>query len=241
MCYHYSLTKEKIELEERFDATLEYEWLSQYHVTGFSDQKMPVITLEQPKKIQAFHWGLVPSWVKSKAQANELKLKGTTLNARSETSFDLPSFKTSVQSMRCLVLADGFFEWRQDNNDKVPHYISLKERAAFAMAGIYDTWTDKETGEAFNSFSILTCEANPFMKKIHNVKMRMPIILPKASEKKWLQEGLSKEETEAFFLPYPEEQMQAWTISKLITSRDQSSNTPKVLEKFAYAEQGSLF
>ncbi len=241
MCYHYSLTKTKIDLEERFDATLEYEWLTQYHVTGFTDQKMPVITADRPKAIQALHWGLIPSWVKSREQANEIKLKGSTLNAKSETAFELPSFRESVERRRCLVLADGFFEWRQDPNDKIPHYISLQNKQAFAMAGIFDSWRDAGTGEEITAFSILTCEANPFMKKIHNTKMRMPVILPKAAEQQWLNPALDKTELQNLFLPYPESELQAWTISKLITSRTENSNDPKVLEKADYAVQGSLF
>lgn len=241
MCYHYSLIKEAIDLQERFDASLEYEWLSQYHVTGFSNIKMPVITPDRPKTIQPFHWGLIPSWVKSSEQANEITSKGSTLNAKSETAFDLPSFRDSIERRRCLVLADGFFEWRQDPNDKVPHYISLKNGEAFAMAGIYDSWADRGTGELRNAFSILTCEANPFMKKIHNVKMRMPVMLPKDLERQWLDPLLSKEAIQSMLLAYPEEKMQAWTISKRISSRTENSNDAKVLERVEYSVQGSLF
>jgi putative SOS response-associated peptidase YedK len=242
MCYHYSLIKTPTDLQERFDAALEeYEYISQYHVTGFSNVKMPVITAEHPKLIQPFHWGLIPSWVKSGEQAKEITSKGSTLNAKSETAFDLPSFRDSIERRRCLVLADGFFEWRQDPNDKIPHYISLKNQEAFAMAGIFDSWTDRGTGEERSAFSILTCEANPFMKKIHNVKMRMPVILPKEQEREWLNPRLSKEAIQSMCLAYPEEKMQAWTISKLISSRSENSNDAKVLERVEYTVQGSLF
>jgi putative SOS response-associated peptidase YedK len=241
MCYHYSLFKEKIDLQEQFDATLEYEWITQYHVGGFDNKKMPVITAQQPKSIQALHWGLIPAWVKDRAQMQAIKVKGSTLNAKSETAFELPSFKDSINKRRCLVPANGFFEWRQDTYDKVPHFISLKNRDTFAMAGIYDSWTNRETGEVIKSFSILTCEANPFMKKIHNIKMRMPVILPKEFEKQWLQQDLPQTEIQKLLLAYPEEKMQAWTISKLISSKEVETNTPKVLEKVDYAQQGSLF
>lgn len=241
MCYHYSLIKEKVDLEERFDATLEYEWLSQYHVTGFSDQKMPVITAEASSSIKAMSWGLIPNWVKSKDQMKEIRTKGSTLNAKSETAFDLPSFRNSIETKRCLVLADGFFEWMDQRKEKIPHYISLKDREAFAMAGIYDRWIDRETGEEINSFSILTCEANPLMARIHNVKKRMPVILPKQSEKKWLNQDLSKQDIQSLCAQYPEEGMQAWTISKMITARNGDTNVPKIIEKVDYIEPLTLF
>ena len=202
---------------------------------------MPVITAAHPAKMQAFHWGLIPSWVKDREQAKEIKLKGSTLNAKSETAFELPSFKESIANRRCLVPANGFFEWRQDTYDKVPHFISLRNSETFAMAGIYDSWIDRESGKEVKSFSILTCEANPMMKKIHNIKMRMPVILPKAMEQQWLRADLSQTEIQKLLLAYPEEQMQAWTISKLISSRETDTNTPEVLKKVDYAQQGSLF
>lgn len=241
MCYHYSLTKEKVDLEERFDATLEYEWLTQYHVTGFSGQKMPVITAEAPLSIKEMSWGLIPNWVKSNDQAREIRTKGSTLNAKSETAFELPSFRGSIEKKRCLVLADGFFEWMEQKKEKIPHYISLKNRDAFAMAGIYDCWTDRETGEEINSFSILTCDANPLMARIHNVKKRMPLILPKTQERNWLKPDLSKQEIQSLFLPYSEENMQAWTISRMITARNTDTNVPKIIEKVDYIEPLTLF
>lgn len=241
MCYHYSLFKEKIDLQERFDATLEYEWVTQYHVGGFDYKQMPVITAARPKVIQPFHWGLIPSWIKDREQLTEMRAKGSTLNAKSETVFELPSFRDSISLRRCLVPADGFFEWRQDTYDKIPHYISLKSSETFAMAGIYDSWIDRESGEEIKSFSILTCEANSFMKKIHNVKMRMPVILPKEAEQQWLRQDLTPQEIQKLLVSFPEEQMQAWTISKLISSRNEDANSPKVLEKFEYVQQGSLF
>jgi putative SOS response-associated peptidase YedK len=229
MCYHYSLTKEKVDLEERFDATLEYEWVTQYHVSGFSGKQLPIITTDNPKIIQPVSWGLIPFWVKTNQQAKELRLQ--TLNAMSETVFDKPSFRGSIGKKRCLVLADGIFEWQTNGKEKTPHYISLKNHEAFAMAGIYDTWIDKETGEEIKTYSILTCDANPLMEKIHNTKKRMPVILPREVEKHWLDVNLKKEEIQSLMTQYPEDNMQAWTISKLITSRTENSNVPEVLQK----------
>ena len=155
-------------LEKRFAAAFDYEYVNQYHVNGFNFKKLPVICSDNSHTIQGVHWGLIPFWVKDSKQAQDLRSK--TLNAKSETAFDLPSFRGSISKKRCLVLADGFFEWMDEKKEKIPHFISLKEQRAFVMAGIYDSWLDKEICEIIKSFSILTCDANPLMAKIHNSK-----------------------------------------------------------------------
>lgn len=234
MCFHYSLTIERAEIEIQLGAHWDDDWEPVYHANGFSFLAMPVITQGDPGRIQLFHWGLIPPWVKSKADAD--KLRAQTLNARSETVFEKPSFRTSIMHNRCLVIADGFFEWMDFEKKKYPHYIRLKDKELFCFAGIYASWTDKETGEHINSFSILTTDANPLMARIHNSKQRMPVIIPPAGYKKWLSPGLSKEEIGSFLKPYPESAMQAYTISKRITSRTDNPNVPETLEPFTYPE-----
>ena len=234
MCFHYSLTIERAEIEIQLGAQWDDDWEPVFHANGFSFLQMPVITQNKPDRIQLFHWGLIPTWVKSKADAD--KLKAQTLNARSETVFEKPSFRTSVIHNRCLVIADGFYEWMDFQKKKYPHYIHLKNKELFCFAGIYASWTDRETGEHINSFSILTTDANPMMARIHNSKQRMPVILPPDQYKKWLTPGLSKEEIGSFFKPYPESEMKAFTISKRITSRTQDPNVPETMEPFIYPE-----
>ena len=97
---------------------------------------------------------------------------------------------------------------------KYPHFIYMKNNSLFCFAGIYSSWTDKETGEHLNTFSILTTDANPMLEKIHNIKKRMPVIVPPHLYKKWLQPDLTKEEINSFFNPYPDDAMQNHTISK---------------------------
>lgn len=238
MCFHYALTKEKAEIEIQLGVTWDDEWVPVYHASGFTFLKMPVITQKQPGSVQLFNWGLVPHWVKTKADAD--KLKAQTLNARSETVFEKPSFRSYIPNNRCLVLADGFYEWMDFQKKKYPHFIQLKDRQLFCFAGIYSTWVDKTTGELINSFSILTTDANPMMEKIHNLKKRMPVIVPPSGYKKWLSPDLQKEDIRSFFNPYPEREMQSHTISKRITSRSENSNSPETLEPFAYPELALL-
>lgn len=240
MCYHKTITKPKEYLEERFKVPFEKPDLftESYHVNGFSHSQLPIISNDKPEVISLFNWGLIPRWVKDKTQANEMRIR--TLNAKSETVFDLPSFRSPIKTNRCLVMADGFFEWRDYKKAKYPYYITLKDNDAYAMAGIWESWIDKGTGEEVKTYSVLTCPANPLMAKIHNGKERMPVIIPKELEKNWLNNDLTKEEIQTFFLPYPEEEMKAHTISKLITSRTENSNVAKLLELVEYPELEQL-
>ena len=238
MCFHYSLTKERAEIEIQLGVHWDEDWQPVNYANGFTFLKMPVITQKKPDTVQMFNWGLVPHWVKTKSDAD--KLRAQTLNARSETIFEKPSFRSYIPNNRCLVIADGFFEWMDFKKKKYPHFIYLKNNPLFCFAGIYSSWIDKETGEILNTFSIITTDANPIMAKIHNTKERMPVIIPAHLYKKWLTKDLPKEEIISFFSPYPETEMQNHTISKLITSRTDNPNVPEVSAPFVYPELALL-
>ena len=115
-------------------------------------------------------------------------------------------------------------------------YIYLKDKEIFSLAGIFDNWTDKETGEIVDTFSILTTQANPMLEKIHNLKKRMPVILKREDEERWIDPKITKEEVNQLIKPFDESLMSAHSISKLITSRTQSNNVPEVMEPFEYPE-----
>ena len=163
MCFHYSLTIERAEIELQLGVHFEDDWHPVFHANGFSFLQMPVITQLNPGSVHLFNWGLIPHWIKTKADAD--KIKTQTLNARSETVFEKPSFRSSITNQRCLVIADGFFEWMEFQKKKYPHYIYLKNGSLFCFAGIFSSWTDKETGEHINTFSILTTKANQTMAR----------------------------------------------------------------------------
>jgi putative SOS response-associated peptidase YedK len=112
-----------------------------------------------------------------------------------------------------LVPADGFFEWMDFNKKKYPHYIFMNDKKIFCFAGIYSSWVNKETGELMQTFSILTTAANPMMEKIHNLKKRMPVIVPKKFYKLWLEKKLSLATFNDIVKPFPESQMQNYAIS----------------------------
>lgn len=231
-----SATSNKRTLEARFQAKHEASEETEplYQVSGFLRPKLSVIRSDNRELIKLSTWGLIPSWVKDEKQAGEMM--AMTLNAKSETVFVLPSFKNSIRQKRCLVLVDGFYEWRTIKKNKYPHFIYLKNKEPFAFGGIYSDWVNKSTGEIINTFSIITTKANPLMEKIHNTKMRMPLILVKETEKDWLNPDLNEGQITELMQPFDESFMVAHTISKLITSRAENPNQPAVQERFEYPE-----
>lgn len=240
MCYHYSLTKKQEEIMKMIRAEWEMPFEPIYHVSGFEFPPMPVITMQEPYKVQAYQWGLIPHWVKTAEEAH--KLRAQTLNAKGETIFEKPSFRTYVKENRCLALADGFFEWMEYRKKKYPHFVHLEEGQLFAFAGLYSHWTDKETGELLRTFTIITTDANPLMAKIHNTKQRMPVVLPRELWDTWLDPHLSKEQIQSLLAPCDDTTMKAHTISKLITTRGTDTNVPEITQPYAYAElQNELF
>lgn len=239
MCYNTEHpSKQEVEdyNQQLYDnAVRNDEWDNYYHrLSGFSHQKVPVLTQEDHNAVHSYTWGLIPSWCKSEEQAKEMM--ANTLNARCDTIFEKPSFRSSIVKKRCLIYVKGFYEWRDYNKKKYPYYINLKNQPVFAFGGIYETWVNKETGEIWNTTSVVTTDANPLMAQIHNTKLRMPLILNNEQAKMWIDPVLDKEAIKKLMQPADEKIMQAHTISKLITSRTENPNQPKVKELFEYPE-----
>ena len=249
MCYHYALWADKPTLEERYTNELIAEYDAIYHNDGFSHRAMPVITADQPGKIQLYEWGLIPHWFEPEPGKRDAKGRimtalqqarafgNQTLNAVGETVFDKRSFRSYVGKKRCLVPATGFYEWHElDKKTKIPHYIYLKSKEIFSFGGIYSHWVDPETGEVIKTYSILTNPAVPtdLIGKIHNGKLRQPFILKQDIEGSWLDQGLIKDDVRDMIIPMENTPFTAHTISKLITSRKESSNTPEVMVPHDY-------
>jgi len=184
MCFFSGLTLSVSELKSRFGAEPDpeenFEPVEEYN--GFTFPKTPVIANDKPGLIQLFNWGLMPSWAKDET------FRKNTLNARFETLGEKPSFKPYMQN-RCIVLADGFYEWQwldPKGRKKQKYLITLENNDAFAFAGIWSKWANRDTGEILNTYSIITLPATGLMAEIHNSKLRMPFILKTENERKWL-------------------------------------------------------
>ncbi|TSA36521.1 MAG: SOS response-associated peptidase [Porphyromonadaceae bacterium] len=245
MCVFLSLRADKANLTKRFDSTFveEESFGPKYVQNAFEFPKWPVISSERSQEIRLMNWGLIPSWIKD--QESALKFRVNTVNARAETIFAKPAFRRAAANKHCLVLADGFFEFRELNGKKYPYYIRVHNGRLFAMAGLYEYWAHPETGEMIPGFSVITTIANPLMEMIHNRKKRMPVILFENQERNWLNPGT---QFSGLLRPYPEEDMEAWPVSRKISERGGGKNIAEVLDPYDYLElsdqkpsQGSLF
>jgi len=202
-----------------------------YFQSGFAFPLMPIVKHDG---IFLFHWGLIPHWVKDETTAKDIRMK--TLNAVGETIWEKSSFRKCIANKRCLIPVNGFYEWRDVNKVKYPYYIRSIENDIFSLGGIYEEWLNKVTGEVIHSFSIVTTQANPLMEKIHNLKKRMPLILHQSDEEKWLNPSLPQAEVNSLIQPFPQDQMNAYTISKNANSSRYNRNVPEILEKVNYPE-----
>ena len=183
MCFHTQQTANAVKLSARFHAKVrENAVVSSDHFISFNYPYTPVIIHTDPAQIQLFHWGLIPSW------SNNRDVQKFTLNAKIETLKEKPSFKYSINN-RCLILATGFMEWQwldPKGKQKQKYLISTPDHEPFAMAGLWNSWLDKPTGEIVDTYTMVTTEANELMSRIHNTKKRMPVILNRANEQEWL-------------------------------------------------------
>lgn len=205
MCGRYSLSKSKIELEERFQAEMLGDFTPRYNVAP--TQLMPVITGDSPKGFSFFYWGITPDFAKNKPVSQKF------INAKAETVHEKVSFKSAFQKRRCLVPADGFFEWKKvGKKTKIPHRFTLADDGLFAFAGIWDEF-ENEFGESNHTFLILTTAPNPLVSEVHD---RMPVILKKEDEKKWLDRYSSESDLLSMLETFPSEEMLSYTVSPLV-------------------------
>ncbi len=249
MCYHASVGTTYKQLEEEYERPFLGDLFPTFynpndivgfHLNGFDYPSLPVITNELPNYIQMFKWGLIPNWATDNRNAQEIR--SITLNAKSETVFEKPSFKIPILQQRCLVLATGFFEWMQvDNKTKIPYYIHVKDAPIFAIAGIYDYWKNEVEDTQYKTFSMLTTEANKTMAQIHNTKKRMPLILSKDQQNQWIDSNATILNLKEMMQPIEDSLIETWTISRLITSKKEQSNVPEVLKPFNYQKPLNLF
>jgi putative SOS response-associated peptidase YedK len=219
LCYTIEINLTREQLVRRFKANIDPEtpFRKGQRINAFSLPDCPVICAEQPDLIQLRKWGLVPVWTIDEAYAKEIRIK--TFNAKSETITTKPSFRHLIKQNKCLVLTNGFYEWQARGKEKQPYFINIKDTDAFALAGLYDTWINRETGEVFKTFTIITTAANPLMEKIHNTKKRMPVILHEKDEREWINPNLPLDTSLNYLKPFDENLMIAEEIDKQLFSR----------------------
>ena len=188
-----------------------------YNITP--SQRVSAIIKDDSNCLVQFQWGLIPSWSKDPSIGSKM------INARSETLSEKPSFKSSLKNRRCLILANGFYEWKKEGKYKSPFYIHLKSKKPFGFAGLFDKWISTE-GEEIKSCTIITTESNELLKPIHN---RMPVIIPKDKVALWLNPTIQNEKQ---ILPvlkqFPSQKMEYYEVSKTVNSP--ANNSPDCIK-----------
>ena len=224
MCGRYSLSKSKIELEERFQAEMLVDFKPRYNIAP--TQLVPVITSESPKGFSFFYWGITPDFAKNKPVSQKF------INAKAETVNEKVSFKSSFEKRRCLVPADGFYEWKKlGKKTKVPYRFTFANNEAFSFAGIWEEY-ENEKGEINHTFLILTTEPNRLVAEVHD---RMPVILKKEDEKKWLDKYSSEENLLQMLKTYSADDMLSYTVSPLVNQVNNDS--PGIIRKTSPMDQ----
>jgi len=222
MCYFNSLVAPKGAAISLSGTTKQLDPTNRPLQSGFSYHNWPIIKgSTQNFTIENAHWELIAPWVKNTQEAQVGREKFNTLNATAERLLESKLFKPAALNHRCLVLSSGFYEWRHykpagaKKEIAYPYFITIKEQPLFYMAGIFQPWTDKETGETMDTFSIVTTKANAFMEQIHNKKKRMPTILTEAQAVDWLAPNLSENKImELATSSIDANQLSAYTIHK---------------------------
>lgn len=228
MCGRFTLTTSPDELQAAFD------WLKmppemtdaqgggplpRYNIAP--TQPVAVVPNDGFNRLDYFTWGLVPSWAK------DPNIGSRMINARAETLAEKPSFRNAFKRRRCLILADGFYEWQviPRQKSKQPMYITLEDHRPFAFGGLWEIWKSPDGSEIY-SCTIITTEPNPLMATIHN---RMPLILPPETYTQWLNPNEQRPEAlKSLLEPYPASQMAAYPVSSLVNSP--ANDTPELVE-----------
>ncbi len=220
MCGRYTLHHTTAQVVARFDVTevidatfLEVERdAPRYNIAP--TQPVAVVTENSPRALEMMRWGLVPSWAKDPSIGSRL------LNARAETLQEKPSFRTALVRRRCLIPADGFYEWKKLGKVKQPYRIRRRDEALFGFAGLWDEWTSPD-GSPLRSCTIVTCAPNELMATIHN---RMPAILRPEDEAHWLDRSVkSVSDLLSLLGPYPDSDIEAYAVSTVVNSASNDS------------------
>lgn len=205
MCGRYTLTIDIKTIAEKFGVPASLDTSPRYNIAP--TQEVVTIMRNGTSHLALLRWGLIPSWAKDESIGSRM------INARAESLAEKPSFKGLLRSKRCLVIADGFYEWKQENGFKTPMYITLKNGEPFAFAGLWDQWKSPD-GQQVRSCTIITTEPNDVLEPIHN---RMPAILLPDAYEGWLDPDMRDEQALSHWLaPYPAEEMTARAVSRLV-------------------------
>jgi putative SOS response-associated peptidase YedK len=211
MCGRFTLRTNPQQLALVFSCEISADLLPNYNVAP-TQQVAALRSGAAGREFTLLRWGLIPSWAKDRSIGNRM------INARAETVAEKPAFRSAFRARRCLILADGYFEWKKTGNTKQPFHIRMHDDAPFAMAGLWESWRDPQQSETIETCTIITTEANELTAPIHN---RMPAILPSGDYTTWLDPQQSGSQVLLPLLrPFDSKEMVAQPVSTWV-------NTPK--------------
>ncbi|MDQ3795290.1 MAG: SOS response-associated peptidase [Actinomycetota bacterium] len=221
MCGRYTLVTPAKKLAEEFSLDASSVDLPPNYNVAPTQGVAAVLSEGGERRLEILRWGLIPPW------ADDPQIGSRMINARAETAPEKPSFRRAFRERRCLIPADGFYEWKRTNGSKQPYYIHMKDERPFAFAGLWESWNDNG-GPAIRSCTILTTGPNALVAGVHD---RMPVILPAGSYDAWLDPEAERDELAALLAPYPEDEMEAYPVSRFVNSP--SNNDPRCIEHAA--------
>jgi putative SOS response-associated peptidase YedK len=227
MCGRYVVTTPGEVLAELFELDEKPHLTPRYNVAPTQEVAIVRARAEGGRELATAAWGLVPFWAKERAIGNRL------INARAETLAEKPSFRDSYKKRRCLIPADGFYEWQKVDGHKQPWLLRLRGGAPFAFAGLWSLWRDRESGEHFESCAIITTTPNELAATIHD---RMPVILPWEHHAGWLATGATASDLTGMLTPFPAAEMEAYPVSTWVNSP--AHDDPRCLEPLAAPPAG---
>ena len=223
MCGRYTLSTPVEKLAEEFDVSGPLPDLPpNYNVAPSQEVAAIVAGGDGERRLELLRWGLIPAW------ADDPGIGSRMINARSETAAEKPSFRRAFKERRCLIPADGFYEWQKTNGGKQPYHLKMRDGRLFAFAGLWESWKGDEEGE-IRSCTILTTDANDLVGEVHH---RMPVILPPETYDLWLDPAVREAEQLLSVLgPYPTEDMEAYPVSRRVNNP--SNDEPGCVESVA--------
>ncbi|MFB2835267.1 SOS response-associated peptidase [Floridanema evergladense] len=210
MCGRYSFTQVAEAIADKFQVKEVPEISPRYNIAPTQQIATVLVNSESSERqFKMLRWGLIPSWAK------DAKMGAKLINARGETVAEKPAFRAAFKKRRCLILADGFYEWHTQDGEKQPFYFRLENGEPFAFAGLWEHW-EKGEGESIESCTIITTEANELMRPVHD---RMPVIIDSKNYEQWLDPEVKKTELlQSLLQPYPTEEMTAFPVSTKVNS-----------------------
>jgi putative SOS response-associated peptidase YedK len=211
MCGRFTLRTPANVLVEQFQLDVTPQLNLRFNVAP--TQQVAVVRQESPqspRSLSHIRWGLIPSWAK------DVAIGARMINARGETVASKPAFRSAFRRRRCLILADGFYEWQKVGKRKQPYYLRMQDDHPFAFAGLWETWKGKDDDLLLESCTIITTEPNDVSRPIHD---RMPVILASSDYDQWLNTTVQEpEELQPLIRPYPSEKMVALRVSRHVNN-----------------------